>query len=119
MMFDQIFAIVLTAIIVVANIWVAVRAGYTALVLDSYCDWLCRQGTKHCGLIILIGIVVICSILAFLKTWSVIDIFIDFWHTMPVEYHIRSYAYMVENMGVAIIGWKMTDFIKTIASCKR
>ena len=119
MMFDQIFAIILTAIIVVANIATAVRAVHTALVLDSYCEWLCKQGDKHRGLMILLGIAVVCSTLAFLKTWSVIDIFIDMWHTMPVQYHIRSFAYMVENIGVAIIGWHMTSFIVTIARCKR
>ena len=116
-MVDQISIIVLTLLVIALNVVTAGRAFYTSLQLETTCDWLCWRGAKHCGVTILIGIGVICTILAMLKTWSVADIFVGMWDHMPTEYHIRSFAYLTENAGVAIVGWKVINLIKTIGAC--
>lgn len=116
-MAEQIVITTLTLGVVVVNLLVAFRAFRTAVVMDTSCRWLCVQGSRSCGLIILIGFGVICLILAMLKLWSVMDVFVDRWGMMPREYHVRSFAYLAENYGVAILGWKATTYIKIIGNC--
>jgi len=116
-MIDQIIVTALTVLVVVANLATSIRAFYVAIFLDTTCTWICVRGSKRLGLEILLGFGVVCMILAILKSWSIIDIFIDHWVNMPREYHIRSFAYLAENFGVAILGWKVTTLIKTIGGC--
>lgn len=116
-MVEQAVVTFLTLGAVIVNLVVSFRALRTAVVMDTSCRWMCVQGSQRCGLIILIGFGVVCLILAMLKLWSVMDIFIDLWGMMPREYHVRSFAYLAENYGVAILGWKATTYIKIIGNC--
>lgn len=107
----------LTIIVIVANAAASIRAFYTAIVTDTTCVWACRRNAKHDGMTILIGFGVICLILAGLKTWSILDVFINHWHEMPKDYHIRAVAYLTENFGVAWLCWRITSFISLISKC--
>ena len=115
---DQLVVTILTITVVVANLAMAFRAFKTAISIDTHCRWMCVSNQKSAGLGILIGIGVIGVILSALKTWSIMDIFIHLWDHMPPQYHFRAFAYLTENFGVAIIGWKITTFIRMISGCQ-
>ena len=114
---EQIIAIALTLGAAGVNIAASVRAFYYALFIDARCKWLCKLGQKTLGLKLLIGVGVVCMILALMKLWSIGDIFLRMWDDMHPSYHFRSFAYLAENYGVGIIGWMTTTLIYKISQC--
>lgn len=115
---DMVVCLVLTVIVVAMNSATAVRALYWAFKVND-CLWVEKRSEYNCSLRILLGFFIICSILACLKAWSIQDVFIFMWSDMPHSYHIRSYLYLGENYGVAVLGWKVTSYIISVSSSRR
>jgi hypothetical protein len=115
---NQIVITVLTALVVIANTVVGIRAFRTALQIEKDNVWGCLNNTRHAGIALLIGFGVVCSILAGIKMWSIFDIFVRMWDSMHLTYQLRSFLFLAENFGVALLGWKVTTFIKETAYCQ-
>jgi hypothetical protein len=107
----------LTIGVVILNSVVAVRAMMLAMDIESGHKWVCKTIRKHCVIRMLQGITTLCLILAILKGWSVLDVFVNYWDQMPHTYHIRSFAYLGENYGVAIVGYAMITVINEMTRC--
>jgi len=115
---DMAVCLVFTIAVVIMNFATAIRALYWSFKIND-CSWIAYRYSYNCSLRILLGFFIICSILGFLKLWSIQDVFIFLWSDMPHTYHIRSYLYLGENYGVAVLGWKVTTFIISISSSRR
>ncbi len=107
----------LTVGAVVLNVVVAIRALALAQALESGCIWVCRTVGNHCVIRTLQGIATICFMLAVLKGWSIADTFTNYWYEMSETYHVRAFAYLGENYGVAMLGYAVTSVFKSMTQC--
>ena len=107
----------LTVGAIVLNVIVAIRALAFAMALESGCRWVCQQvGTKRV-IRIMQGLAMVCIILAVLKSWSIADVFTDYWHAMSDTYHLRAFAYLGENYGVPMLGYAMISVFQLMSGC--
>jgi len=108
---------ILTVGAVLINLVTAIRAALVAHAIDSAEKWVCHSVGCLYAKKILMGIATICLMRVVLKSWSIGDIFIDYWYSMPGMYHIRAFAYLGENYGGAMLGYAMITLIATQSKC--
>ena len=86
--------------------------------LDEHTLWVCLSvgvdDVKH----ILYAASCVCLMLVLLKTWSILDIFMDYWEMTSNTYKLRSMAYLGENYGVGICVIALTRLIRKMTLCK-
>jgi len=117
MVHEQITALVLTIGVIVVNLLASWRAFRIGIYCDTDCKWTCQTSDKPTAIKLVMGFGIICLILALLKLWSIHDVFLHNWANMSTEYHWRSYLYLTENYGVAILCWHVGSLVKRIGSC--
>jgi len=114
---EEYLIIGLTVGVVLLNVFVAVRALSLAMAMESGCRWVCRTIGGECVIKVLLGIATISFILAILKAWSIADVFLNYWSQMPQTYHIRAFAYLGENYGVAMLGYAVISVFQSMTRC--
>ncbi len=118
-MIDQYVAIILTVLVVLLNMYSCINSFRCALYLESHDVWNCKSLSVNCAVKILLVHGSLALSLVFLKAWTLVDVFLPSWYSFPHNYHVRSYAFLTENAGVAILGFLLVDFIKaTGKSCR-
>ncbi len=107
----------LTVVVILGNIYVALRAIALAMALESGCNWVCRTIGNDCVMRVLFGIATLCFILAILKVWSLVYVNIDWWMQQSPMFHTMSFAYLAENYGVPMLGYAVIVMIQSMTRC--
>jgi len=115
-MIDYYLVLFLTVSVILLNLYACLNSYKCALYLERGGVWDCRSLNLNCAVKILVVHGTLSLSLVILKTWAVFDVFLTMWYEMPHTYHIRSYAFLSENAGVALLGILIVNFIKTTGS---
>lgn len=117
-MIDNLLIITIITIgAVVFNVYVAIRALALSMALESGCHWVCRTIGHDCVMRVLFGIATLCFILATLKTWTIFDMYADWWIRQSPMFRMRMLAFLAENYGVAVLGYSVISMIKGMTRC--
>jgi hypothetical protein len=109
--------VTLTSIVVFMNIFTAVKAIQLALKFESGCVWVCQTIGYKTVMHILYGVFYVCTILVVLKGWTLFDEHFSVWKDMGDVFHIRTFAWIGENAGVAMLGYAVVRLLHKMSHC--